>query len=111
MKNIKDQAITAWIVAQKSYEHMNRQSWSQLYPGWQTTVKSHFLMGWRAGRQNDIEVRNIMLDYKAKGDEYQMTTIPFIHGFGEGYLSSFDEDDVIDIEAKQSTETKFLQGD
>ncbi|MFN6572334.1 hypothetical protein [Dendronalium sp. ChiSLP03b] len=99
--NTKKEALAAWDIAAKDYEHMNRDSWTRLYPGWRTTVKAHFLLGWIAGFNSDVELRNKILDTRAQGDEAQMTTIPFMHGFGEGYLSTFDDVDVIDVESRQ----------
>lgn len=104
--NPKEKALQSWDKAKSSYEHMNRASWVSLYPGWTTTVKAHFLMGWIAGQSNDIELRNTILSSGAMGDQASMTTVPFMHGFGEGYLSTFD--DAIDVDSR-SVELRQIQ--
>jgi hypothetical protein len=108
--NIKEKASLAWESAEHNYSHMNREMWSSLYPGWKNTVKAHFIMGWIAGFTVDVNLRNIILSSNAIGDQARMSTEPFMHGYGEGFLARLDckevLEDVIDISA--NTEQKQL---
>lgn len=99
--NIKNQVNQAWENAKQDYQHMERKSWQDLYPGHKNLVKTYYIMGWLAGYQKNNELVDKTLSNPSQGDRASMTTDPFLHGFGDGFMFRFENQNYLWLKLKE----------
>ena len=99
--NINQQLNRAWENAKQEYKHMERETWQELYPGHKNLVKSYYIMGWLAGYRKNHKLVDKVLSNSSKGDRASMTTTPFLHGFGDGFMSCFENQNHLWLKVKR----------